>query len=133
MVGRKIAFLACILCGAAGVLLAQTVEKSSTSFTFPTTMTSRSEGAISTRIASYFKQVPSIARGKFTLEWNISTSARSGSISLYSVSGKLVKKIALNSTAGVMECDLGKSAAGVYCASISYGSYRQNLKLALYR
>jgi hypothetical protein len=134
MVGRTIAFFAGILCCSMGMLLAQTVEKTSASFTFPLTITSTSDGGMSPRTTSYFKQVPqSIGHGKFALEWNISTSARSGSISLYSVSGKLVKKIALNNTAGIMECDLGKTAAGVYCASISYGSYRQNLKLALYR
>jgi hypothetical protein len=134
MVEKIIALLAGILWCSMGIALAQTVEKSSLSFAFPLTIASTSNGGMSPRTKSYFKLVPqSIGHGKFALEWNIATAARSGSISLYSVSGKLVTKIALTGRSGAMECDFGKTAGGVYCASLSFGSYKQNLKLAFYR
>jgi hypothetical protein len=118
-----------------GVLFAQTVEKLSASFTFPSTLTSLNGGAGNPIAASFFKLNPqSMTRGKIAFEWSVfNTNAARGYVAIYSLSGALVKKIPLSARSGAMMCDLGKTARGVYLAAISFGSYKQNLKLALYR
>ena len=134
MVARKIACVTCILCISTGVLFAQTVEKLSASFTFPSTLTSLNGGAGNPMAASFFKLNPqSMTRGKIAFEWSVNTNAATGYVAFYSLSGALVKKIPLSARSGAMMCDLGKTARGVYLAAISFGSYKQNLKLALYR
>lgn len=119
---------------AAGLISAQTVEKYSTSFSFPLTLTSAYGVKSSASPASFFRMAGrSVQKGKITLEWNIAGSGTAGAISIFSVSGALVKKVSLSTRHGATQVDLGRAAAGIYIASISYGSYRQNLKLALYR
>jgi hypothetical protein len=134
MVSRKFFFVIYLLCGTAGIVAAQTVEKSSVSFSFPTQVEGVANGAFNQRIAASFKVIPlSAAKGKFALAWNVSTPATSGSLTIYSVAGKTVTKISLSKKAGIVECDLGKAADGVYFAALSYGSFKQTIKLALYR
>jgi hypothetical protein len=133
MVARKIACCACILCISTGVLFAQVVEKLSASFSFPTT-TSAYGVKTAASPASFFR-----TGGRFThkgivnLEWSVPRGAAQGFISVYSVSGALVKKALLTKNQGSMQCDLSRAGAGVYLVTISYGTYRQNLKLALYK
>jgi hypothetical protein len=130
----KFAGFLAIICFTAGLLNAQTVEKLSASFTFPTTLTSARGVVADQKAVSFFRMAGrSFQKGKITLEWNVGGSAAAGTISIFSVSGALVKKVALSTRYGTKQVDLGKVAAGVYFASISFGSYRQNLKLALYR
>jgi hypothetical protein len=133
MVTRKVTALCCILCFSASVLLAQTVEKLSASFTFPTTITSATGKVQNSQAASFFRAVRSVQKGKIALEWNVGNSAASGTICIYSVSGALVKKAIITSNHGMWQSDIKKNASGIYFASISYGQYKQNLKLALYR
>jgi hypothetical protein len=118
----------------AGLINAQTVEKYSTSFSFPLTLTSANGVTTAASPLSFFRMAGhSIQKGKITLEWNIAGSTNAGTISIFSISGALVKKMVLSTRYGTTQADLGRVAAGVYFASISFGSYRQNLKLALYR
>jgi hypothetical protein len=74
-----------------------------------------------------------VQKGKIAFEWTVNNSAASGTICIYAISGALVKKVALKASHGTMQCDLQRAAPGIYLASISYGAYRQNLKLALYK
>jgi hypothetical protein len=130
----KFAGFLAIICFTAGMLNAQTVEKLSASFTFPTTLTSARGAAADQNAVSFFRMARrSAQKGKIVLEWNIAGSAAAGTVSIFSVSGALVKKVAVSARRGTMQADLGRVAAGVYFASISFGSYRQNLKLALYK
>jgi hypothetical protein len=133
MVTRKIALLSCILCCATSVLLAQTVEKFSTSFTFPLTLTTAGGKAIVPAPVSFFHVGSKAQKGKIMLQWTVSGSVPSGSICIYTLSGALVKKVTLTSSHGTIYCDLQKAAPGIYLASISYGAFQQNQKFALYR
>ena len=133
MVTKKIALLGCILCCATSLLLAQTVEKLSASFTFPLTLTSAGGKVVAAAPLSFFHVASKAQKGKIMLQWTVSSSAASGTINIYSLSGALVKKVVLTSNHGTMLCDLQKAAPGIYMATISYGAYKQNLKLALYR
>lgn len=134
MIARKAIGFIGIICFAAGLTNAQLVEKLSASFTFPTTLTS-AHGVVTDQNAVSFFRVAghSFPKGKIALEWCCAGSATEGTISIFSVSGALVKKVALSTRHGATQVDLQRAAAGVYFASISFGSYRQNLKLALYK
>ncbi|HMD69108.1 MAG TPA: T9SS type A sorting domain-containing protein [Chitinivibrionales bacterium] len=134
MVARRVAGFVGIICCAAGLTSAQVVEKLSVSFSFPTTLTSVHGNGTDPKAVSFFRMAGhSVQKGKVTLEWSCAGSATEGTISIFSVSGALVKKVVLSARNGTTQVDLGKAAAGVYFAAISYGSYRQNLKLALYK
>lgn len=133
MVTQKISVLCCILCLSASVLLAQTVEKLSASFTFPLTLTAAPGKVAAPAAMSFFRIGSKAQKGKIMLQWTVSGSVQQGSISIYSLTGALVKKVALTSNHGTMYCDLHKAAPGIYLATISYGTFRQNQKFALYR
>lgn len=134
MIAGKAACFFGFVCCAAGLTNAQVVEKLSATFAFPTVLTSAHGVAANQKAVSFFRMAGhSVQQGKITLEWNIAGAATEGTISIYSISGALVKKVALSARNGTTHVDLEKAAAGVYFASISFGSYRQNLKLALYR
>jgi hypothetical protein len=134
MVIHKFAKAGLVLLFASGLLFAQVVEKLSASFTFPTTLTSVTGRQASAMQPTFFRTAGNISRkGIVMLQWSVPTSATQGRISVYSVSGLLVKNLVLTKNEGSVQCDLSHSAAGIYLATISYGSYRQNLKLALYR
>lgn len=133
MVTRKIALLSCILCCATSLLLAQTVEKLSASFTFPLTLTAAPGKVVTPAALSFFHIGSKVQKGKIMLQWTVSSSVQQGSISIYSLTGALVKKVALSSSHGTTYCDLQKAAPGIYLATISYGTFRQNQKFALYR
>jgi hypothetical protein len=134
MVASKVIGFIGIICFTAGLTNAQLVEKFSASFTFPTTLTSARAVVTDQNAVSFFRMAGhSFQKGKIILEWCCAGSATEGTISIFSVSGALVKKVGLSARHGATQVDLEKAAAGVYFASISFGSYRQNLKLALYR
>ena len=97
MIARKVAGFIGIICFAAGLLNAQVVEKLSASFTFPTTLTSARGVAADQNAVSFFRMAGhSFQKGKITLEWSCAGSATEGTISIFSVSGALVKKVALS-------------------------------------
>jgi len=117
-----------IICFAAGLINAQVVEKASASFTFPTTLTSAA-GVVTDQKAVLFslgRALRSKRKNNPGMEHRRVGGRRT--ISIFSVSGALVKKVALSARHGTMQADLGRAAAGVYFAAISFGSYRQNLK-----
>jgi hypothetical protein len=133
MVTKKIASLCCILCFATSVLLAQTVEKLSASFTFPLTLTAAPGKVVAPAAMSFFRIGSKAQKGKIMIQWTVSSPVTQGTISIYSLTGALVKKVSLSSNHGTTYCDLQKAAPGIYLATISYGTFRQNQKFALYR
>jgi hypothetical protein len=130
---QKAAIVGCVLLFASTALFAQVVEKSSASFSFPTTVTSVMGKQVAPAQATFFRTAGNSRKGVFTLEWSVPTSALQGRISVYSVSGVLIKNLVLTKNQGSLQCDLSRSATGIYLTTISYGTYRQNLKLALYK
>jgi len=115
------------------LIYSQTVEKLSAPFTFPLTLTSVPRGVINAMPVSFFHVMPKAQKGKILLQWTVSNNAKSGVINIYSLSGALVKRVNLKSNHGAILCDINKAGAGIYVASISYGSYHFNQKFALYR
>lgn len=134
MVFHKLAMAGLVLLFASGTLFAQLVEKLSASFTFPTTLTSVMGKQVSPSQVSFFRAAGVVLhRGIFLLDWSVPAATSQGRIAVYSVSGHLVKSYVITRNVGSLQCDLSRSATGIYLVSISYGLYKQNLKLALYR
>jgi len=134
MVFHKLTMVGLILLLASGALFAQTVEKFSASFTFPLTVTSAVGKQMQPSPVSFFRAAGVVLhRGIFLLDWSVPPAAGQGRISVYSVSGHLVKNFVITKNIGSQTCDLSRSATGIYLVSISYGLYKQNLKLALSR
>jgi hypothetical protein len=125
---------ACILCFFASAVMAQVVEKYSTSFSFPLTVTAAMGAKNNMQSASFFRSAGRILQKRtMAFEWSAAPAEAKGSISVYSVSGALVAKIAISKNRGSVQCDLSRAAAGVYIATIRYGAYRHNIMLALSR
>ena len=134
MVFNRIAKAGLVLLIASGALFAQTVEKFSASFTFPLTITSAVGKQVQPSQVSFFRSAGVVLhRGVFLLDWSVPPAAGQGKISVYSVSGHLVKSFVITKNIGSVQCDMSRSAAGIYLVTLSYGLYKQNLKLALYR
>jgi hypothetical protein len=130
---KKLALALCLLCFCCGAALGQTVEKLSVSFTFPTSVGSLPSSNIPMTGPSFFHATSLADHGSIVLEWSVPQSARKGSIALYTISGALVKKIDVAQNHGKLSLARELPAAGVFLATLSFGSYKQTLKLALYR
>jgi Secretion system C-terminal sorting domain len=131
---HKFAMAGLVLLFASGTIFAQLVEKLSASFTFPTTITTVAGKQVSPAQALFFRTAGNVLRkGIVTLEWSVPPTSEKGHIAVFSVSGALVKNLVLTRNQGSLQCDMSKAATGIYLVNLSYGSYRQNLKLALYR
>jgi len=134
MSSRTVAAAGYILLFASSLIFAQLVEKSSASFSFSTTLTSVLGHQISPAPNPYFRSTALVAhKGIVTLEWSVPQSVGQGKIAVYSVSGALVKNMVITKSQGAVQCDLSRATSGIYMAAISYGNFRQNLKLALYK
>jgi len=131
---RTLTAAGCILLFASSMIFAQLVEKSSASFSFPTTLTSVLGHQVSPAQPLFFRSAGLVAhKGIVTLEWSVPQATGQGRIAVYSVSGALVKNLVISKSQGAVQCDLSKATSGIYLAAISYGNFRQNLKLALYK
>jgi hypothetical protein len=132
---KKLLFIVSFLCLCCTGGYGQSVEKLSASFTFPTTPVGvKQSGSIVNGGTSFFRASTLAANhGSITLEWSVVPSVRKGSIALYSVAGELVKKIDLIECSGKVSLNRVLPASGVFLATITFGSYKQTLKLALYR
>ncbi len=134
MVINRFAKAGLVLLFASGLLFAQVVEKLSASFTFPTTLTYVKGKQVAPAQTSFFRAAGRVSnKGIVTLEWSVPATSEQGRISVYSISGVLVKNLVLTRNQGSLQCDLSRTATGIYLATLSFGSYVQNLKLALYR
>jgi hypothetical protein len=119
---------------ASGLIFGQIVEKYSSSFAFPLTLTSVNGMRSAADQPSFFRTVHCFAqKGIVTFYYGVPSNASQGYIAMYLVSGELVKKFMLLKSHGSVQCDLSHAPAGLYLASISCGTYRHTLKLALSR
>jgi hypothetical protein len=134
MLIKRFVLAATIVGLAAWGFLGNAVEKYSASFSFPLTVTSGIPAKLTPATQSYFKMAShSIQKGMVTFVWFVNTPQPKGVVSIYSISGAVVKRIPISRTNGSMQCDLSKVGSGVYIATLTFGAFRQNLTLALYR
>jgi len=116
------------------LIFGQIVEKSSASFAFPLTLTSVTGMKNAVDQTSFFRMAGRLAqKGIVMFDYSIPSNYIQGYIAVYSLSGELVKKVALVKNRGSVQCDLSRVPAGLYLASIFCGAYRNNLKLAFFK
>ncbi len=124
----KIFVLLMAVCAVAGV---EDISKSSAPFSF--TVAGVVQGI------TYFGNSTSflckkITNGKeaFAFSWSLpKIKDATGKLSIYGVSGKLIKSFGLSSNQGSFIWNVGRGhmADGVYFASLSYGQYNKSLRI----
>jgi hypothetical protein len=109
----------------------ENISKQSAAFSFPTgigVITPKTylmgEKAFSCRKSFSGKQV-------ISLSWALPTKAENGKISIFTLSGALVKSFPVTAQKGMVNWDAshGIVASGIYLATLTYGPYKSNLKI----
>lgn len=80
-----------------------------------------------------FKVISNVKGAVVSFVWLTPAATDKGSISVYSVSGKLVKRILLSGNQEFAKCDLSGAGPGVYIASFNRGSDKQKIRFAVCR
>jgi hypothetical protein len=112
----------------AGCLFAETVQKSSAQFLFPTTVGIRTNKSVVMQGVEFSAVVRNKATNTIAFSWKVPASKTThGTITLYSVSGAVIKAIRVASSNGSTTTTIGtaKIAAGLYFATLSYGAVSQ--------
>lgn len=127
------ATLAMFLPAALSFSAPETIVKLSAPFSFPAGVGISESPAFQNNVL--FSRASQLS-GKKTIElsWSLPALAKSGSISIFSVTGSKIKTYSIASPAGKVEWDITgseKVAKGVYFATISYGPSKKNLKLVI--
>lgn len=111
-------------------LFAETVTQQSAPFSFPGTGVISQKTFLLGDKAFTCKKTFS-GREIISFSWALPVKAENGKISIYSLSGALVKSFPVTAQKGVVnwEASQGKVASGIYLASLSYGPYKRNIKI----
>ena len=132
MLSPQAAAAGIVLLFASSHLCAQVVEKYSASFSFPTVITSVQGHPVSPLRDAFFRSSGIASRkGIVNLEWSVPAADGQGRIGLYSPSGALVKVFVVGKNRGAVQCDVSRIGSGICLATLSYGSFRKNLTLAV--
>ena len=71
--------------------------------------------------------------GVISISWSIPSAVKAGAakISVFTVSGKMVKSFGVASQSGTVEFKpgLGKMSEGVYISTLTYGTFKKSLKM----
>jgi hypothetical protein len=115
-------------------LSAETVVKNSSPFNFPVVTGIKSNLFLYEDFTFSYRPV---LTGKKAVEiaWSVPVTEKNGTLSIFNVSGALVRRFAVTSRSGIVrwECDDQTVANGVYFVKLSYGTVFRNLKMVLYR
>jgi hypothetical protein len=113
---------------------AETVVKSSVPFSFPFTGINAPLPNLGGE-ALFSGKMHLTGKSAVSLSWSLPIKAEKGAISLFSISGALVKKIAITGHAGSVEVDCTRYgiARGIYFATISYGGFQKTINFIVYR
>jgi hypothetical protein len=129
---QKMALLCCIT--AAVIVNGETITAKSNVFSFPSI--TRVATNPSANHYSWFRQ-SGFQRGNrsVTFSWMLpGTNDRAGSITIYSLLGKVVATIPVTQSSGTATWNLprSQSRSGIYIARLSSGDHIKNLKLMLW-
>ena len=116
-------------------LSAETVVKISAPFAFPTAVGVSGDRSLQSTKAAFACRTVFTGRSIIEFSWSIPGKAANGSISVFTIAGAHVKTFSMASQHGSVRWDLSsgkKLARGIYIATLSYGIYKQNLKIVQY-
>jgi hypothetical protein len=117
-------------------LYAETTVKNSAPFSFPTAVgVGWGDHSAFGNEALFAGKTRSSGTHAIDFSWALSSKAKSGSISLFTVTGARVKTIPITSQSGSVSMDMsgGKLSRGVYFAKLSYGTYEKTINFIAYR
>jgi hypothetical protein len=119
----------------AGCLFAETVQKSSTQFYFPTTVGVRNGKTVAMTGVQFGAVVRNKATNTIAFSWKFPASKTTrGTITLHSLAGAVIKVIPIESSNGTATTTFGngKIAAGLYFAALSFGGVSQTCNFIVY-
>jgi hypothetical protein len=112
----------------------ETITKLSAAFSFPTTVGIAGNRSSLCAPASFLYNTQMNGKKLVSLSWSLPGAAKTGTISIFTVSGSKIKTFSITSPEGRVEWNVteGKKVGkGVYFAAISYGTSKKNLKLVI--
>jgi len=116
-------------------LFAETVVKNSAPFAFPITVGVTGDHSLQSTKASFTCRTIFAGRSVIEFSWSLPGKAEKGSIYIFTIAGSHIKTLSLPSQHGIVRWDISadkKLAKGIYIAKLSYGIYKQNLKIVHY-
>ena len=116
-------------------LYAETVTKISAPFAFPTTVGVSGDRTFQSTMASFACRTGFAGRSMIEFSWSLPGKAEQGSISVFTISGSRIKTFPMNAQCGIVRWNMSagkKLARGIYIATLSYGTHKQNLKIVQY-
>lgn len=117
-------------------LFAETVTKSSAPFAFPATVNVREGRSMLNSDASFVAKAHFTGRKAITFSWSLPSKAKHGVISIFSIDGSRIAWFAITSAQGNLQWDVWKNtpaANGIYLATLTYGPYKRDCKVVIYR
>ncbi len=120
-----------VLLLALGVFAEAPISKSSVPFSFVQTGVLQQVSYSVNGMKFSYKRIV-VGKQGMQFSWSLpQIKANKGSLSLYTVAGKLVRTLELNSNTGncFLNATQTRMASGIYFASLSYGQFKKNLKI----
>jgi hypothetical protein len=117
-------------------LYAETTVKNSAPFSFPTTVGVMTAGSLVSASEATFTGRTHFSRANaIDFSWSLTSTAKKGSIAIFTVSGACVTTIPIASQSGSSAVDIsgGKLAHGIYFAKLAYGSFERTVNFIVYR
>ena len=116
-------------------LSAETVVKVSAPFAFPIAVGVTGDRSLQSTKVSFTCRTGFAGRSVIEFSWSLPGKAEKGSISVFNIAGSHIKTFSMTSQHGSVRWDFSadkKLAKGIYIATLSYGIYKQNLKIVHY-
>lgn len=117
-------------------LFAETVVKNSAPFAFPTAVGTAADRQPFGGDASFTGKAVVAGKNAIVFSWSLPSAAKKGAISIFRIDGSLIASFTLNSPHGNMQWSAaGKThaATGIYLATLSYGTFKRDCKVILYK
>jgi hypothetical protein len=110
-------------------LWAETVEKNSAEFSFPTVTSVRESGNVPGAASLFSITTSSAGKRNLSFAWSVAGTAKKGTISLYTLSGLKIRTIPVSSATGAVSLDLPSKriASGLYFATMSFGDFEKTI------
>ena len=131
---KSIAILMLFLC-VIGAKASETVIKSSEPFSFPTTVGVTWKISSTGKDLSFVSQTRYAGRKFVEFSWTVPGTTEKGSISVFNVAGLKLKTFPVASREGSVRWDVmadKRAGSGIYFAKLVCGSYKKNIKIAIY-
>jgi hypothetical protein len=124
-----------VVCLLPVILFAETVTKSSIPFSFPTGVAVHDNRYAAGSETVFTGTAHFTGKRVISFSWSAPQQAKKGSIALFSLSGVLVRSVAITAQSGSVEvnCTENQLPRGVYFAKLSFGTFEKTINFIMYR